>query len=62
MRAGRLGFGRVSLVCRSFVDYGSFVEPLMGCGTEELETEVAFREQLPYVSTSSKILKIQNEF
>ena len=35
MRAGRLGFGRMSSVCRSFVGSGSFVQSLICSGTEE---------------------------
>jgi len=41
VRAGRLDFGRVTSVCRSLVDSGSFVESSSRCGTESLETEVA---------------------
>ena len=36
VRAGRLGFGRVSSVCRSFVDSGSFSDSLIRRGKEEL--------------------------
>ena len=39
MRAGRLGFGRVRSVCRSFVDSGSCVDSLTRCGAEELWTQ-----------------------
>jgi hypothetical protein len=45
VRAGRLGFGRISSVCRSFVDSRElcgFFNSLRGRGA--VETEVAFRE------------------